>query len=149
MSKTPYFTKDRVERPWFVVDAEGQILGRMAQGVAKLLIGKNQPHFTPGQDCGAFVVVVNADKFIVTGRKLQGKIYYNHSGFPGGMRERTLEKRMVADPQEVVRDAVKGMLPSNKLGNRLITKLKVYRGTEHPHEAQMPQEISAEQLSRI
>jgi large subunit ribosomal protein L13 len=140
MSKTPYFTKDRVERPWYVVDADGQLLGRFAATVAELLIGKNRPEFTPGQDCGGFVVVINADKISVTGRKLQQKKYYNHSGYPGGLRERTLAQRMGRDPDGVIRDAVKGMLPKNKLGSRLITKLKVYAGPEHPHSAQMPQQ---------
>jgi len=140
MSKTPYFTKDRVERPWYVADADGQYLGRFAATVAELLIGKNRPEFTPGQDCGGFVVVINADKISVTGRKLQQKKYYNHSGYPGGLRERTLAQRMGRDPDGVIRDAVKGMLPKNKLGSRLITKLKVYAGPEHPHSAQMPQQ---------
>lgn len=139
MSKSPYFTKDRVERPWYVVDAEGQLLGRFAASVAGLLIGKNRPEFTPGQDCGGFVIVINAEKIGVTGRKLQQKKYYNHSGYPGGMRERTLAQRLTRDPDGVIRDAVKGMLPKNKLGSRLITKLKVYAGPEHPHKAQMPQ----------
>jgi len=146
MSKTPYFTKDRVERPWYVVDAEGMLLGRFAQGVAKLLIGKNRPEFTPGQDCGGFVVVVNADKFAVTGTKLQNKHYYRHSGYPGGIRSRTLEQRIARDPEQLIREAVKGMLPSNKLGNRLITKLKVYRGADHPHKAQQPEAVTYEQL---
>ena len=149
MSKTPYFTKDRVERPWYVVDAEGLTLGRLAQGIAKLLIGKNRPEFTPGQDCGGFVVVTNADKFTVTGTKLLNKKYYRHSGYPGGIRHRTLEQRLARDPEEVVRDAVKGMLPSNKLGNRLITKLKVYRSADHPHSAQQPEAVSFEQLKSL
>jgi len=145
MSKTPYFTKDRVERPWYVVDADGQMLGRFAASVAALLIGKNRPEFTPGQDCGGFVVVINAEKISVTGRKLQQKKYYRHSGYPGGLRERTLAQRLARDPEGVVRDAVKGMLPKNKLGSRLITKLKVYAGPEHPHRAQLPQEFDFSQ----
>ena len=149
MSKTTYFTKDRVERPWYVVDAEGQILGRFAQGVAKLLIGKNRPNFQPGQDCGGFVVVCNAEKIAVTGRKLRDKVYYRHSGYPGGIKARTLEQRLEREPAEVIRDAVKGMLPRNKLGKRLITKLKVYAGPDHPHQAQQPEEVPAEQLSRL
>ena len=149
MSKTPYFTKDRVDRPWYLVGAEGAVLGRMAQGVAKLLIGKNRPEYTPGQDCGSFVVIVNADKFTVTGNKWMKKKYYRHSGYPGGIRERTLEKRMDHDPEEVVRDAVKGMLPQNKIGNRLITKLKIFKGSEHCHEAQKPQEISVDELQDL
>jgi len=149
MSKTPYFTKDKLERPWYVVDAEGQILGRFAQGVAKLLIGKNRPEFTPGQDCGGFVVVLNADKIKVTGRKLADKKYYRHSGYPGGIKERTLEQRMARDPEGVIRDAVKGMLPQNKLRDRFMTKLKVYAGADHPHQAQLPETVGIEQLMVI
>jgi large subunit ribosomal protein L13 len=147
MSTTPYFTKERIDRPWYVVDAEGQVLGRLAAGVAKLMLGKTRPEFTRGQDCGAFVVVINADKIRVTGRKMSQKTYYWHSGFPGGLRARTLQQRMDTQPTEVVRDAIKGMLPHNKLGNRLITKLKVYTGGDHPHQAQQPQVITAEQLA--
>jgi large subunit ribosomal protein L13 len=147
MSNTPYFTKDRVERPWYVVDLEGQVLGRAAAGVAKLLIGKTEPTYTPGQDCGAFVVVLNAAKIAVTGRKLQQKTYYHHSGYPGGITARTLQQRLGMQPNEVFRDAVKNMLPHNKIGKRLITKLKIYAGGEHPHSAQMPKEITVEQLA--
>ena len=149
MTGTSYFTKDTVERPWYVVDADGQVLGRFATGIAKLLIGKDRPQFTPGQDCGAFVVVLNADKIRVTGTKLLNKKYYNHSGYPGGMRTRTLQYRMQRDPQEVIRDAVKGMLPQNKLGKRLITKLKVYTGTQHQHQAQLPVVVEAEHLAQL
>lgn len=147
MSKTPYFTKDRVERPWYVVDLKGQVLGRAAAGVAKLLIGKTEPTYTPGQDCGSFVVVLNAEKIAVTGNKLLQKRYYRHSGYPGGISSKTLEQRLELQPNEVFRDAVKNMLPHNKLGKRLITKLKVYAGSEHPHKAQMPKEITVEQLA--
>jgi len=147
MSTTPYFTKERVERPWYVVDADGQVLGRLAVGIAKLILGKNRPEYTRGQDCGAFVVVLNADKVQVTGRKLSQKIYYWHSGYPGGMRSRTLKQRLASNPAEVIRDAVQGMLPHNKLGARLITKLKVYNGDQHPHKAQQPQVVTAEQLA--
>lgn len=147
MSTTPYFTKDRVDRPWYVVDAEGVVLGRLATGVAKLLIGKTRPEYTPGQDCGGFVVIINAEKIRVTGTKLLNKVYYSHSGYPGGLRARTLGERMQRQPAEVVRDAVKGMLPHNKIGARLITKLKVYPGAEHPHQAQQPTVIAAEQLA--
>lgn len=149
MSTTPYFTKERVERPWYVVDAEGMVLGRLAAGVAKLLIGKNRPEYTPGQDCGAFVIVVNADKVGVTGRKLKDKKYYTHSGFPGGLRTKTLGERMQKHASEVVREAVKGMLPHNKIGSRLITKVKIYGGAEHQHQAQMPIVLTAEQLAAL
>lgn len=149
MSKTPYYTRDLVERPWYVVDADGQVLGRFAQAVAKLLIGKNRPEFTPGQDCGGFVVVLNAKKIRVTGNKLSAKQYHHHSGYPGGLKTRTLEERLKRDPDEVIRDAVKGMLPHNKLGNRLITKLKAYSSSDHPHAAQAPEAVSAEQLAKL
>lgn len=147
MSKTPYFTKERVERQWFVVDVSGQVLGRAAANIAKLLIGKTDPHYTPGQDTGAFVVAINASQIRVTGRKLTDKMYYNHSGYPGGLRTRALRDRMNTDAAEVLRDAVKGMLPHNKLGSRLITKLKVYSGSDQPHSAQLPQEISNADLT--
>jgi large subunit ribosomal protein L13 len=147
MSKTPYFTKDRIERPWYLVDADGQVLGRFAAAVAALLIGKNRPEYTPGQDCGGFVIVVNAGKIRVTGRKLQQKSYHRHSGYPGGLKSRTLAQRMVRDPEGVIRDAVKGMLPKNKLGSRLITKLKVFAGAEHVHQAQSPRAVGIEQLA--
>jgi large subunit ribosomal protein L13 len=144
---TPYFTKDRVERKWFVVDVSGQVLGRAASGIAKLLIGKSEPQFTPGQDTGAFVVVLNASQIRVTGRKQTDKMYYRHSGYPGGLRSKSFRDRMGENPSELFRDAVKGMLPQNKLGNRLITKLKVYDGGEHPHEAQLPVAIAAADLA--
>jgi large subunit ribosomal protein L13 len=150
MGDTPYFTKLSTERPWYEVDATGQVLGRFASAVAKLLIGKNRAEFQPGQDCGGFVVVLNAEKITVTGAKLRQKLYYRHSGYPGGLRSRTLQERLQrGDASEVVRDAVKGMLPKNKLGNRLITKLKVYNGSEHPHKAQMPATMEVEQLARL
>ncbi|MCH7472852.1 50S ribosomal protein L13, partial [bacterium] len=125
MSKTPYFTKERVERPWYVVDAADRVLGRLATGVAKLLIGKYRPEYTPGQDCGAFVVVVNAGRIAVTGKKKLQKKYYRHSGYPGGLRELTFNQQMERKPTEALRLAIKGMLPKNKLGARLITKLKM------------------------
>jgi large subunit ribosomal protein L13 len=149
MGDTPYFTKLNMERPWYVADASGQVLGRFATAVAKLLIGKNSPQFQPGQDCGGFVVVLNADKIAVTGSKLHQKLYYRHSGYPGGLRSRTLQEYMQRDSAEVIRIAVKGMLPKNKLGNRLITKLKVYKGNEHPHKAQVPEVVDVEQLARL
>lgn len=148
-NETPYYTKDRVERKWYVVDLDGQVLGRAAVGIAKLIVGKTHAQFTPGQDTGAFVVVLNADKFVVTGNKLTQKIYYRHSQYPGGLRATMLRDRLSKDPREVVRDAVKGMLPRNKLGNRLITKLKIYNGTDHPHAAQLPEVITVEQLASL
>ncbi|MCB1220286.1 MAG: 50S ribosomal protein L13 [Planctomycetales bacterium] len=149
MSKTPYFTKETVERPWYVVDLEGEVFGRACTRIAALLIGKNRPEYTPGQDCGGFVVVLNADKIKVTGTKLANKHYYNHSGYPGGIRHRTLGERLEKQPEELIRSAVKGMLPHNKIGARLITKLKVYTGTDHPHQAQNPTVLSAEQFAAL
>lgn len=146
MGKTPYFTKERVERKWYVIDCTDKVLGRIASDIAKVLIGKHLPTYTPGQDTGGFVVAINADKLRFTGNKLEGKVYYRHSGYPGGLKERTLAERMKINSAEVLRDAVKGMLPHNKIGARLITKLKVYSGDKHPHDAQQPEEVTAEQL---
>jgi large subunit ribosomal protein L13 len=144
---TPYFTKERVERKWYVVDCTDQVLGRCAANIAKILIGKTEATYQPGQDTGGFVVAINTDKIRVTGTKLKNKVYYRHSGYPGGLKEATLEERMKKDSREVIRDAVKGMLPHNKIGARLITKLKIYSNDKHPHSAQGPVEISAEQMT--
>jgi large subunit ribosomal protein L13 len=130
-----------VERRWYVVDAEGQTLGRLATRIADALRGKGKPTFTPHVDSGDFVVVVNADKIAVTGKKLDEKRYYRHSGYPGGLRSRTLREQLERRPTEVVRTAVKGMLPRNRLARRQITKLKVYAGPAHPHEAQRPEPL--------
>jgi large subunit ribosomal protein L13 len=130
-----------VERRWFVVDAEGQNLGRLATRIADALRGKRKPTYTPHVDSGDFVVVVNADKIAVTGNKLDDKKYYRHSGYPGGLRSRSLREQLDRQPAEVVRTAVKGMLPRNRLARRQITKLKVYAGPAHPHEAQNPQPL--------
>jgi large subunit ribosomal protein L13 len=127
-----------VERRWYVVDAEGENLGRLATRIADTLRGKRKPEYTPHVDTGDFVVVVNADKVAVTGKKLDEKLYYRHSGYPGGLRVRTLREELERRPAEVLRKAVKGMLPRNRLARRQITKLKVYAGPEHPHEAQNP-----------
>jgi len=125
-------------RGWYIVDAEGQALGRLAARVASALRGKNNPGFTPHVDCGDFVIVVNAEKVRLTGKKASGKIYFRHSGFPGGINEETAGALLARRPEEVVRRAVTGMLPHNRLGRQLATKLKVYVGTEHPHAAQRP-----------
>jgi large subunit ribosomal protein L13 len=130
-----------VERQWYVVDAEGQTLGRLATRVADTLRGKRKPTYTPHVDTGDFVVVVNAEKIAVTGAKLQQKLYYRHSGYPGGLRSRTLAEQLERRPAEVIRKAVKGMLPRNRLGRAQLGKLKVYAGPEHPHEAQKPQPL--------
>jgi large subunit ribosomal protein L13 len=130
-----------VERQWYVVDAEGQTLGRLATRVADTLRGKRKPTYTPHVDTGDFVVVVNAEKIAVTGAKLQQKLYYRHSGYPGGLRSRTLAEQLERRPAEVIRKAVKGMLPRNRLGRAQLGKLKVYAGPAHPHEAQKPQPL--------
>jgi large subunit ribosomal protein L13 len=127
-----------VERRWYVVDADGETLGRLATRIADTLRGKDKPTFTPHVDTGDFVVVVNAEKIQVTGKKLQQKLYYRHSGYPGGLRSRTLATQLERRPTEVIRAAVKGMLPRNSLGRAQITKLKIYAGPNHPHEAQQP-----------
>jgi large subunit ribosomal protein L13 len=127
-----------IEQSWYLVDAEGKTLGRLATQIADLLRGKGKPQYTPHVDSGDFVVVVNAEKIHVTGKKLEQKIYYRHSGYPGGLKERTLAEQLDRRPEEVIRKAVKGMLPKNKLAARQIVKLKVYAGAEHPHTAQNP-----------
>src|SRR5438067_13103543 len=127
-----------VAREWYLVDADGLTLGRLATLIADTLRGKRKPQYTPHVDTGDFVVVINAEKIAVTGKKLDSKIYYRHSGYPGGLRERTLREQLERRPTEVLRKAVKGMLPKNKLARQQITKLKVYAGPEHPHEAQAP-----------
>ena len=131
----------RAAREWYVVDAEGQALGRLACRVALALRGKHNPAFTPHVDCGGFVVVVNAGKVRLTGSKAVGKVYYRHTGYPGGVRTETAGKLLARRPEEMIRQAVMGMLPQNRLSRRLIQKLKVYVGPEHPHTAQKPQPL--------
>jgi large subunit ribosomal protein L13 len=130
-----------VERRWYVVDADGQTLGRLATRIADTLRGKDKAQYTPHVDTGDFVVVVNAEKVRVTGNKLDQKRYYRHSGYPGGLRSRTLREQLERRPTEVIRKAVKGMLPRNRLARQQINKLKIYAGPEHPHEAQAPQPL--------
>jgi large subunit ribosomal protein L13 len=130
-----------VERRWYVVDAEGRTLGRLATEIADTLRGKHKPQYTPHVDTGDFVVVVNADKVAVTGKKLDDKIYYRHSGYPGGLKQRTLREQLDRRPTEVIRRAVKGMLPRNRLGRAQLRKLRIYAGAEHPHEAQKPEPL--------
>jgi len=127
-----------IEQRWYLVDAEGQTLGRLATRIADTLRGKRKPVYTPHIDTGDFVVVVNAEKIAVTGKKREEKIYYRHSGYPGGLRERTFAEEIERRPTEVLRKAVKGMLPRNRLARRQLTKLKVYAGPAHPHKAQNP-----------
>jgi large subunit ribosomal protein L13 len=130
-----------VERRWYVVDADGQTLGRLATQIADTLRGKDKAQYTPHVDTGDFVVVVNAEKVRVTGNKLDQKRYYRHSGYPGGLRSRTLREQLERRPTEVIRKAVKGMLPKNRLAAKQLNKLKIYAGPEHPHEAQAPQPL--------
>ena len=133
---------DKIERKWYVVDAEGCTLGRLASGVASVLRGKNKPQFTPHVDTGDYVIVVNADKMKVTGKKMDQKIYYNHSDYVGGMKETTLKEMMAKKPEKVVELAVKGMLPKGPLGREMYTKLFVYAGPEHKHAAQKPEVLT-------
>ena len=134
-----------ITREWYLVDAEGKTLGRLATQIADTLRGKRKPQYTPHVDTGDFVVVVNAEKIHVTGNKLDQKRYYRHSGYPGGLRSRTLREQLDRRPTEVLRVAVKGMLPKNRLARQQITKLKIYAGPEHPHEAQNPKPLETEQ----
>jgi len=129
------------QRDWLIVDAEGQTLGRLATRIADALRGKRKPEYTPHVDTGDFVIVVNAERIHVTGDKRKSKIYWRHSGYPGGIKSRTLEEMLDRRPEEVIRKAVKGMLPRNRLARRQITKLKVYAGPDHPHQAQQPQQM--------
>jgi large subunit ribosomal protein L13 len=130
-----------ITREWYLVDAEGKTLGRLATQIADTLRGKRKPQYTPHVDTGDFVIVVNAEKIQVTGNKLDQKRYYRHSGYPGGLRSRTLREQLDRRPTEVLRVAVKGMLPKNRLARQQITKLKIYAGPEHPHEAQNPKSL--------
>ena len=130
-----------ITREWYLVDAEGKTLGRLATQIADTLRGKRKPQYTPHVDTGDFVIVVNAEKIAVTGNKLDQKRYYRHSGYPGGLRSRTLREQLERRPTEVLRVAVKGMLPKNRLARQQITKLKIYAGPEHPHEAQNPKSL--------
>lgn len=137
-----YATKaSDINREWFVVDAAGQNLGRLATKIATILRGKHKPIFTPGLDVGDFVIVINADKVEVTGRKLEQKKYYRHSLYPGGLTETSLQKMLQTHPTRVIEFAVRGMLPKNRLGRAVIKKLKIYAGGTHPHEAQQPQPL--------
>src|ERR671932_1896504 len=129
-----YMARPRtVERRWYLIDAEGQTLGRLATEISRLLRGKDKPQYTPHVDTGDFVVVVNAEKVVVTGNKLDQKMYHRHSGYPGGLRSRSLREQLERRPTEVLRVAVKGMLPKNRLAAKQLTKLKIYAGPEHPH----------------
>jgi large subunit ribosomal protein L13 len=139
--KTFSLKKEEIKRKWFLVDAEGKNLGRLCTGIAKILRGKNKSTFTPHLDCGDFVVVINADKIKVTGNKLTDKKYYRHSGYVGNLKSTNLEEMMKKSPGTVIRKAVRGMLPHNILGRRMLKKLKIYRGSRNPHKSQKPAKI--------
>jgi large subunit ribosomal protein L13 len=138
-----------VDRQWWIVDAEGQNLGRLASAIAETLAGKRSPWYTRHCDTGDFVVVVNAEKITVTGNKLRDKKYWRHSGYPGGIRSRSLGEQLERRPEEVLRKAVRGMLPKNSLGRAQLMKLKVYAGTEHPHAAQQPQPLRLTRVAEV
>jgi large subunit ribosomal protein L13 len=133
--------KEDITREWYVVDAEGQTLGRLAARIAPILKGKHKPTYTPHLDCGDFVIIVNAEKVRVTGRKLSQKFYYHYSGYPGGLSSISLRDQLATHPERVLEAAVRGMLPKNKLGRRMLKKLKVYAGGSHPHQAQLPKPL--------
>ena len=137
-----YVTKPAaIERKWYVVDADGETLGRLASKIAEILRGKHKPIYSPSVDCGDYVIVLNAEKISVTGQRLDQKVYYRHSGYPGGIKSITLREQLERYPTRPVELAVKGMLPKNKLGRQMLKKLKVYTGSEHPHQAQEPVQL--------
>ena len=143
MKTTVFFTREQADQVWHLVDAKDKVLGRIATRVADLLRGKHKPTFTPNADIGDFVIVVNADKVRLTGRKMTGKTYYRHSGYMGGLKATTPDKVLASKhPERLVEWAVRGMLPKTRLGDRLFTKLKVYAGPDHPHEAQCPRPLN-------
>ncbi|QSV44255.1 50S ribosomal protein L13 [Geobacter benzoatilyticus] len=141
MKTTKVAKKEEVTRDWFLVDADNKVLGRMATEIANILRGKMKPIYTPSVDTGDFVVVINAEKIQLTGNKLADKMYYSHSGFPGGIKSITAGKLIEKKPEDLIRKAVKGMLPKNKLARHMLKKLKVYAGSAHPHEAQQPKTL--------
>ncbi|MBD1860533.1 MULTISPECIES: 50S ribosomal protein L13 [Trichocoleus] len=146
MNKTYLPPQDTLDRKWYVVDAADKRLGRLASEIAMVLRGKNKPTYTPSMDTGDFVIVVNADKVAVTGKKRSQKLYRRHSGRPGGMKTETFAKLQARVPERIVEQAVRGMLPKNTLGRQLFTKLKVYAGPEHPHAAQQPEVLNIQTI---
>ena len=139
--KTYTARAEDIEQEWFLVNAEGKTLGRLASEIAQVLRGKHKPIYTPHLDCGDFVIVVNAEKVRVTGRKLDQKMYYRHTGYPGGIKSISLRNQLQKHPERVLQAAVRGMLPKNRLGRKMLKKLKVYAGDSHPHQAQQPQSL--------
>lgn len=144
--KTVSANKNTVNKDWYVVDAEGQVLGRLASKIAIVLRGKHKPDYTPHVDCGDNVIVLNADKFILTGNKMDTKEYITHSGYPGGQKSTSIQKMLTKTPERVLENAVKGMLPKSRLGSQLFRNLYVYTGTEHKHEAQKPKKLDLNKI---
>ena len=144
MYKSYYPKASEIERKWVLVDANGQYLGRLASEIARVILGKHKPNFTPGVDTGDFVIVVNAERVRVTGNKMEAKMYYRHSGYPGGLKVVSLRQQLATHPDRVLRHAVWGMLPHNKVGREMIKKLKIYSGPHHPHAAQNPKPLVQE-----
>ena len=140
--RTLFAKKDDIERKWYLVDAKDAILGRLAVKIANCLTGKTKPTFTPNADTGDFVIVINAEKIKLTGRKIDNKIYYSHSGYPGGIKSETARERLKRCPEKIIESAVWGMIPKGRLGRSVIKKLKVYKGSDHPHSAQKPEMLS-------
>jgi large subunit ribosomal protein L13 len=140
--RTLFAKKGEVEQKWYVVDAKDAVLGRLAVKIATQITGKNKTIYTPNTDTGDFVIVINAEKIKLTGRKLDNKVYYRHSGYPGGLRAETARDRMKRCPEKIISDAVWGMIPKGRLGRAMLRKLKVYKGSEHPHAAQKPELLS-------
>jgi len=144
--KTYFATNENSDHKWYRVDASGQVLGRLASQIAKYLRGKHKPEYTPHTDTGDYVIVVNASQIKVTGKKRQEKMYYRHSGYPGGLKEMTFDELQTKDSTRIIKIAVKGMLPKNPLGRDMLRKLKIYADSEHPHEAQQPIDINLEKV---
>lgn len=142
MQKTYYPKEGEISQEWILVDANGQNLGRIASQIARVLLGKHKPNYTPGVDTGDYVVVVNCERITVTGNKMKDKVYYHHTGYPGGIKSITLRDQLAKHPDRVIHKAVWGMLPHNRYGRKLIKKLKVYAGPDHPHQAQQPRPLA-------
>jgi large subunit ribosomal protein L13 len=140
--RTQFAKKGDVEQKWYIIDAKDAVLGRLAVKIANRLRGKNKPQFTPHSDTGDFIIVINADKVKLTGKKLDNKVYYSHSGYPGGIKAETARERLDKKPEKILFSAVWGMIPKGRLGRAIIKKLKIYKGSEHPHEAQKPEILS-------
>ncbi len=139
--KTFVAKEHEIEKKWYLIDAKEKVLGRLASEIARILRGKNKPIFTPHMDAGDYIVVINADKIILTGRKIENKIYYHHSGYVGGLKKTTAKEMLLKKPENLIKFAVKGMLPKNSLGRRQLTKLKIYAGQDYPHQAQLPEKL--------